>query len=52
MSIIFRRFAKRKAELDEEIQAHLGMDIHARMSAASPRKGRVPWRCESLEMWR
>jgi hypothetical protein len=31
MTFFFRRFAKRKAELDQEIQAYLEMDIHARM---------------------
>ena len=31
MSFFPKRFAKRKAELDEEIQAHLEMDIQARM---------------------
>jgi hypothetical protein len=31
MSFFLMRFAKRKAELDEEIQAHLEMDIQARM---------------------
>jgi hypothetical protein len=30
MSFFPRRFAKRKAELDEEIQAHLQMDIQNR----------------------
>ncbi len=30
MSFFLRRFAKRKAELDEEIQAHLQMDIQTR----------------------
>ena len=31
MSFFPKRFAQRKAELDEEIQAHLEMDIRARM---------------------
>ena len=37
-----RLFAKRKAELDEEIQAHLQMDIQNRKDrGASPKQARA-----------
>ena len=53
MSFFARSFSRRKADLNEEIQAHLRMDIQDRTATAdSPLNKHAPLRCVSSAIFR